>query len=236
MSADAKKSQMPLIFVIDDDPEFTTIFQKILTRFGMTTEIFSRTEDLLRRLTEVWPSMVIIDLYLEGKPIGYEIIDHIRLHAAGPLPILVVSSEASPVSIAHALEMGASDYIAKPIDREVLTSKLLNYFSSEKLKEAGWSFQELETRIPAAIELELEVREVDEFGIRGMTRHLVSKGSVVSVGGPMVQEIFGSDKPRLMTVAQTWVEPGEKIYGCFLEHDLANEETARAVRFWVTKQ
>ncbi|MFL5812977.1 MAG: PleD family two-component system response regulator [Bdellovibrionia bacterium] len=225
----------PLLYLLDDDPDFTALLNVVLSRLGMRTEIFSKSEDLIARIKAHRPHMAIIDLQLEGGQSGFEVIQQIGALKLVPFPILVVSADHNPVSIAHALELGASDYVTKPLDRDVLTSKLLNFFSSEKLDEASWSFVKApETRFSAIVELEMEIREVDEFGIRITTRHLLSKGMPLLVSGGIFSDLFGSDKFRLLTVASTWVETSENLYGSYLEFDLTDEELIQSVRKWVT--
>lgn len=225
----------PMIFLLDDDPDFSSLLQVILTKVGMRSEVFSKAEDFIAKVKTQRPDMAIVDLQLEGGWSGFEVIKKVAELKLVPFPILVASADISPVSIAHALEMGAADYITKPLDREVLTSKLLNFFSSEKLDEASWGFtKSSESRFPATAELEMDVCEVDEFGVRVTTRHLLNKGTPVLVSGKLFQELFGTEKPKMLNVAMTWVETSENIYGSYLEFDLSDQELVQSVRKWVT--
>ncbi len=224
----------PLIYLLDDDADFTALLKVILIRLGMRAEIFSKSDELIARIKSNRPDMAIIDLQLEEGQSGFDVIQQIGGLKLLPFPILIASADMSPVSIAHALELGASDYITKPLDRDILASKLLNFFSSEKLDEASWSFVKgPEARFPATAELEMELREVDEFGIRVTTRHLLNKGTPVQVSGEIFGALFGSDKPRLLNVAMTWVETSENLYGSYLEFDLTDDELIQSVRKWV---
>jgi DNA-binding response OmpR family regulator len=236
MSLSPSSSRTPVIYLLDDDVEFTALFKVILGRLGMSVEIFSKSEDLLARTQASPPSMAIIDLHLGGNQSGFEVIQKIEALKKVPFPVLFASSDDDGVSIAHALELGASDYITKPLDREVLVSKLMNFLSSNQLEEASWTFVKgPESRFPAMINLEMEILEVDEFGIRVYTRHLLSKGTAILVSGEIFTSLFGSDKPKLLNVASTWFEASESLYGSYLEFDLADAELMQSVRKWVNR-
>lgn len=225
----------PVIYVLDDDPDFSALLQVILNRLGMRSEVFSNSIDLIAKIKSQRPDMAIIDLQLEAGQSGFEVIQEIAGLKLLPFPILIASADMNPVSIAHALELGAADYITKPLSREVLTSKLLNFFSSEKLDEASWGFvKSPEARFPATADLEMEICEVDEFGVRVTTRHLLNKGTPVLVSGAFFQQLFGTEKSKILNVAMTWVETSENIYGSYLEFDLSDQELIQSVRKWVT--
>jgi ActR/RegA family two-component response regulator len=60
----------PLLYLLDDDPDFTALLNVVLSRLGMRTETFTKSEELIARIKAHRPHMAIIDLQLEGGQSG----------------------------------------------------------------------------------------------------------------------------------------------------------------------
>ena len=82
-------------------------------------------------------------------------------------------------SLTHALELGATDYILKPLDRALLASKLARYLKTEQLEENAAKFLKLpQGSANARLLLDGEITEIDELGIRFDSKALIPKGTV----------------------------------------------------------
>lgn len=226
-----------LVLVVDDDPDFNNLIKHVLGKFGLIVEAFTDGASFLKRLDSSAPALCIIDLNLGTVKEGFELIQSIRTRkpsGPGGLPLFIASSTVDHETIAHALEIGADDYILKPIRREVIASKLLNYVKSAELEDVSLNSITLsEGEFPVTMELELEVLEVDEFGIKVKSRHLITKGTPISLTGAFFVEVTGSERPKLVTVTTTWVEVDLSGYGAYLEFELADEKLLQAVRNWL---
>jgi DNA-binding response OmpR family regulator len=70
-------SEESLALVIEDDYDASVIFAKALEVIGFKTEIISSGEKAVKRLSEVVPQMIVLDLHLP-EVIGTDILKRIR--------------------------------------------------------------------------------------------------------------------------------------------------------------
>jgi CheY-like chemotaxis protein len=176
----------------------------------------------------------LIDVNLERARAGFLLVQAVRQVLGPSLPLIVVSSLKDRGSIAHALELGANDYVAKPIDADALAKKLSQYVISKDLEERLPRYKAPPGEGPEVlIDLDFELAAVDELGVTLLGPHLLAKGNVVRLKGPEVQAITGQ-KSLLVTVDSTWVD-GDNVYGAYLEFDSDNEQLLRDVRGWLAR-
>jgi DNA-binding response OmpR family regulator len=70
------------------------------------------------------PDVILLDVMMPGMD-GYEVCRWVRSNAAtAHVPVVMLSGKADPESVAHGLEVGADEYLAKPITPSNLTAHL----------------------------------------------------------------------------------------------------------------
>jgi DNA-binding response OmpR family regulator len=70
----------PLVLIVEDDVDTSTIFASALRGAGLECEIIRTGDEALTRLAETAPALVILDLQLPGVS-GEEILRQIRVDA-----------------------------------------------------------------------------------------------------------------------------------------------------------
>ncbi|MEV6331167.1 HAMP domain-containing protein [Streptomyces sp. NPDC051909] len=109
------------VLVVDDDTRNVFALTQVLETHGLrvlTADGGRRALELLAAHDEV--RLVLMDVMMAGMD-GYRAIEEIRrMPGRGDLPIIVVTAKAMPGDRAHALEAGADDYLAKPVDEAEL--------------------------------------------------------------------------------------------------------------------
>lgn len=105
----------PLVLVVDDDRSTRLLISSSLKAMNVTTIEASNGEEALD-LMENHPSLIILDVLMPGIN-GFETCKNIRLLPHGELvPILVITGLDDFKSIERAYEVGATDFINKPIN------------------------------------------------------------------------------------------------------------------------
>lgn len=229
-----KNKKPPVALVVEDDEMQGKVLSMVLKKFGITSEITRDSKTFLQRMNEIRPDLCLIDLNIDAPGVGFTVIKAVR-KVMGQKPVLiVVSGSKDSASIAHAMESGANDYITKPIDREVLASKLSGYTHTDELQDENLKLIPIpHGGSPATLSVELEVLEVDEIGLKLTGPHLLPKGMVFPFSGPIVEEITGRREPILLTVINNWSDPDSKIYGALAEFDPMNDTLTADVRKWL---
>ncbi|MFJ9811684.1 HAMP domain-containing protein [Streptomyces sp. NPDC101158] len=113
------------VLVVDDDVRNVFALTEVLETNGLrvlTADGGRRAVELLAGNADV--RLVLMDVMMAGMD-GYQAIEEIRrLPGRSELPIVVVTAKAMPDDRAHALEAGADDYLAKPVDEAELMAKI----------------------------------------------------------------------------------------------------------------
>ncbi|MFD0372194.1 HAMP domain-containing protein [Streptomyces sp. NPDC127114] len=115
----------PTVLLVDDDIRNVFALTQVLEAHGLrvlTADGGRRAIDLLGGHDEI--RLVLMDVMMAGMD-GYQTIEEIRrLPDRADVPIVVVTAKAMPGDRARALEAGADDYLAKPVDEKELLVKI----------------------------------------------------------------------------------------------------------------
>lgn len=142
----------PRVYVIEDDPVFSTMVSAFLMRndeFRVRT--FADPEEALEAITAELPDVVLTDLRMPNMD-GIEVCR--RLRASWPLlPIFVITAHGHIESAIKALKAGANEYLLKPPNLDELETLMLRALEERPLREEAKSLnQERQARYsPGAI-------------------------------------------------------------------------------------
>ena len=109
------------VLVVEDDRRSGELMTILLEDQGLTVQMAPSGERALELLAEDRPSAVVLDILLPGID-GWEVLARIRSNPRTEhLPVLVVSILDER---RRALDLGADEYLTKPVDREALSAAL----------------------------------------------------------------------------------------------------------------
>jgi len=109
------------ILVVDDDPELTDLLQDYLGAQGYCVESAGDGVEMQRKLLEVHPDVLILDLMLPGED-GLTLCRNLR--AVSRIPILMLTARGDDMDRIIGLEMGADDYLPKPFNPRELLARI----------------------------------------------------------------------------------------------------------------
>lgn len=119
------------ILIVEDDPGVLRATSYILEKEGY--EVLSAQNGLegLKKARDSNPDLLLLDVMLPGVD-GFEICHSLRGEPeTASLPILMFSAKGQESDKATGLKVGADEYITKPVDREVLLSKVAAWLSAK---------------------------------------------------------------------------------------------------------
>ncbi len=107
------------ILIIDDEPSIVHVLARTLLGMGML-RFAVRGEDALRVLAEDPQDLVLTDADMPDIS-GFEIIERMRQDPRmARTPVIMITGHAAPQIREHAQELGVSEFMVKPIDRDHL--------------------------------------------------------------------------------------------------------------------
>lgn len=106
------------ILIVEDEPKLALLLSNYVRQAGYVPECLENGLDVLPRVRERVPSLILLDLMLPGKN-GLDICKEIRSFST--VPIIMVTARVEEIDRLLGLELGADDYICKPFSpREVV--------------------------------------------------------------------------------------------------------------------
>lgn len=112
------------ILIVEDDPSFSRAINHMIGKEGYDVITASNGLTGLRMATEDKPDLLILDVMLPGLD-GFEICSRLRAEPqTAKLPIIMLSAKGQDADKTTGLQVGANEYLAKPVDRAVLLEKV----------------------------------------------------------------------------------------------------------------
>ena len=110
-----------LILVADDDEHIVELVAMYLRREGYRVEAAYDGDETLRKVNELHPSLLVLDIMMPG-PDGLQICRSLRRRSN--VPILLVTARTSDIDKIAGLRFGADDYVTKPFNPEELIARV----------------------------------------------------------------------------------------------------------------
>lgn len=186
--------QQPKILIVDDEPLNVKVARKYLTLAGYCN--FTTTSDpteVMALLDREQPDLLLLDIMMPGVS-GLDLLQEIRREPQyAHLPVLILTAVDDREVKAQALNMGATDFLSKPVDHTELVPRVKNALvlkaHQDRLKHYAW---ELEREVRArTAELEQSRQEVihclaraAEYRDNDTGRHVLRVGRYVGVLWP----------------------------------------------------
>jgi two-component system sensor histidine kinase/response regulator len=128
--------QLPRIMMIDDEVSNLQIVKIILMREHFQSELllYDNGRDALDYLRGHPVDLILLDLAMPGMD-GFEVMH--RLHenpATSEIPVIFLSAYQETEYILKAFELGATDFIAKPIISPILTARIRHIIETRSLQ------------------------------------------------------------------------------------------------------
>lgn len=143
----------PLVLVVDDDAVLRLIMREILKQSGFAVEEAENGALALSIFARIQPDIVLLDVMMPGLD-GFTTCAALRQVPGGEhTPVLMVTGRNDNESIKRAYEVGATDFIAKPLNWEILTQRI------RYMLRAGQALQEVREREAENFALLAEARK-----------------------------------------------------------------------------
>lgn len=128
--------KIPLVLVIDDDPGIRHLTRDILEEGGFTVEEAADGAAGLTAFERVKPDIVLLDVVMVGMD-GFTVCSKLRTLPGGKhTPVLMATGLDDVASINRAYEVGATDFITKPINWVILAHRIRYMLRASQASDA----------------------------------------------------------------------------------------------------
>jgi diguanylate cyclase (GGDEF)-like protein/PAS domain S-box-containing protein len=124
------------LLIVDDNEMNRDMLARRLARKGYVIGLADSARDLLPRVKEEGIDLLLLDIEMPDVS-GLDALQSLRgSYSPTDLPIIMVTAKNQSDDIVKALEMGANDYLTKPIDFPVALARISTQLSHKNAQEA----------------------------------------------------------------------------------------------------
>lgn len=145
------------VLIIDDEPGLRHTLTRLIRAAGFQVTAVADGKEALVVLEQPVFDLVYLDIHLPGIN-GLDILRAIRKESP-QLPVILLTGNASLQSALEALRLGATDYLLKPIDPEVLVARTRIILQEQVVERRR---REIEEQI-ATLQAELQTLKTPEY-------------------------------------------------------------------------
>lgn len=168
------------LLIVDDETDIRELISGILEDEGFGTRLAHDSDSALAAIEERRPSLVVLDIWLQGSRLdGLELLDVIK-NAHPDLPVVIISGHGNIETAVSAIKQGAYDYIEKPFKADRLILVVIRALEAQKLKR---EVQDLRER--AGTEARLIGSSTEMKQLRQAIDKVAATNSRVLIHGPL---------------------------------------------------
>jgi len=124
------------LLVVDDNEENRDVLSRRLIKKGFQVLVAESGRQTLAVIEAQAVDLVLLDIMMPGMT-GIEVLEELRkTRSAAELPIIMCTAKTESEDVVQALELGANDYVTKPIDFPVVLARVQSQLRVKKSKKA----------------------------------------------------------------------------------------------------
>jgi len=179
--------------IIDPDPEETTVLELRLLEQGFEVAQAHTIDQALKHLEKGETELVIAELDLPPNGDGLALLAEVRKRPWGQkLPWVVVTGRNTRNDAQKAFDLGAADFLSKPVSADLLVAKLKQIIEREAQRTGagarGVSGSLLEMSLPDMVQVLWHGRKSGSLKIRSGT----TSGEIHFVGGAIYNALWAT--------------------------------------------
>ena len=102
------------LLLAEDDELLASLLKYRLEKAGYVVDLVYDGKQVKNKLAEDMPDIIVSDIMMPYFS-GIELIDYVRNELQLSVPIIIISSAGNEENVLSAFELGANDFIAKPV-------------------------------------------------------------------------------------------------------------------------
>ena len=132
-TSSVKKKDREEILIVDDDPDTLFTMNELVQALGYKTYLAKSGIECLKMLDHIKPDLILLDIMMPGMD-GFQTLKNIRsIKKMSDVPVYAVTAKAMAGDKEIILKNGFNDYIPKPVNSTIISTKISQIFSKVKL-------------------------------------------------------------------------------------------------------
>lgn len=130
------------ILIVDDNAANVMLLERLLQHAGYRNHLaVTDSREVLERFRTWQPDLILLDLMMPNMD-GYAVLRQLNgwIPDRVYLPVLVITADTTPAARKRAMELGAKDFLTKPIDALEATLRINNLLTTR------WLYGQIESR------------------------------------------------------------------------------------------
>lgn len=130
----SEQPNSPLLLIVDDEPANISLLKRLFEPHYRVMSVMSG-QDALDLLAQAPFDLVLLDIMMPDMN-GIETLSHIRSKSnTADLPVILVSALSEVDDIVRGLQLGANDYITKPVEIDLMLARVQTQLTVKRLQD-----------------------------------------------------------------------------------------------------
>lgn len=193
--AEPRSSERPTLLVVDDMPDNLALVADLFKQDYRVLAARDGQSALSICTSKTPPDLLLLDVMMPGMD-GFEVAERLRSHPeASRIPLIFITAMTDQAARLRGLELGAVDFVSKPIDPKTLQLRVVNLLRLVEQRNAMQQeydgMLELERLREEAISMSRHDLKAPMCSILGLTQHLLEGGDLLPRQQRMLEVIAG---------------------------------------------
>jgi len=161
------------ILIVDDNAANVLLLERVLQMAGYRNHsAVTDSREVLERFRTWRPDLILLDLMMPNMD-GYAVLRQLggwipdRVY----LPVLVITADTTPSARKRAMELGAKDFLTKPIDALEATLRINNLLTTR------WLYSQIESRDQVLLAQAATSKQKLESSLKELDRVMAASGT-----------------------------------------------------------
>jgi CheY-like chemotaxis protein/class 3 adenylate cyclase len=189
------------ILIVDDQPFNVDYLEQELEDLGFLTVSATNGQEALEQVAEHSPDMILLDIMMPIMS-GFEVLEHLKADQHWrDIPVVVISAMNDIDSVVRGIELGAEDYLPKPIDPILLQARLNAGLERKRLRDQEVEYlMQVEHLTDAAQALEKD--KYDPEYLKPVTARSDALGNLARIFDRMAHEVHSREQRLRLQLEQ----------------------------------
>jgi two-component system sensor histidine kinase/response regulator len=135
-----ESKKKPLILIVDDTTKNIQVLGNILYSKGYNISVATSGKEALESVKAKTPDLILLDIQMPEMD-GFEVCKNLKSNpSTKEIPVIFLTAVTDPEKIVHGFELGAVDYITKPLNPAELFMRVATHI---EIKESRTKLEEL---------------------------------------------------------------------------------------------